>query len=118
MELYIRTLDDPNYDPMKLQSQTEIAQLLTQIETILFTTRGDVLGDPNFGANLEDLLFEFNLNEETIQASIERQLATYCPLAQKYNTQVVAKFWKDGDVVIATVDVVINNQYAVRAVIN
>jgi hypothetical protein len=63
-------------------------------------------------------LYEFNLNEETIQASIERQLATYCPLAQKYNTKVVAKFWKDGDVVIATVDVVIDNQYAVRAVIN
>jgi hypothetical protein len=39
-------------------------------------------------------------------------------LAQKYNTEVVAKFWKEGDVVIATVDVVINNQYAVRAVIN
>ena len=118
MELYVRTLDDPNFDPKKLQSQTEIAQLLTQIETILFTSRGDVLGDPNFGANLEDLLFEFNLNEETIQASIERQLATYCPLAQKYNTQVVAKFWKEGLTVIATVDVVINNQYAVRAVIN
>jgi phage baseplate assembly protein W len=118
MELYIRTLDDPNFDPRKLQSQTEIAQLLTQIETILFTTKGDVLGKPNFGANLEDLLFEFNLNEETIQASIERQLATYCPLAQKYKTEVIAKFYKDGDVVIATVDVVINNQYAVRAVIN
>jgi len=118
MELYIRTLDDPNFDPKKLQSQTEIAQLLTQIETILFTSRGDVLGDPSFGANLEDLLYEFNLNEETIQASIERQLAHYCPLAQKYNTQVVAKFWKEGLTVIATVDVVINNQYAVRAVIN
>jgi hypothetical protein len=118
MELYVRTLDDPNFDRKKLQSQTEIAQLLTQIETILFTSKGDVLGDPNFGANLEDLLFEFNLNEETIQASIERQLATYCPLAQKYNTQVVAKFWKEGLTVLATVDVVINNQYAVRAVIN
>lgn len=118
MELYIRALDDPNFDPKKLQSQTEIAQLLTQIETILFTTKGDVLGQPNFGANLEDLLFEFNLNEETIQASIERQLATYCQLAQKYKTEVVVKFFKDGDVVIATVDVVINNQYAVRAVIN
>lgn len=118
MELYIRTLDDPNFDPKKLQSQTEIAQLLTQIETILFTKRGDVLGEPSFGANLEELLFDFNLNEYTIQAAIERQLAHYCPLAQKYNTQAVVNFWKEGDVVMATVDVVIDNQYAVRAVIN
>ena len=118
MELYIRTVDDPNFDPMKLQSQTEIAQLLTQIETILFTKRGDVLGDPAFGANLEELLYGFNLNEETIQAAIERQLAHYCPLAQKYNTEAVVKFWKEGDVVLATVDVVIDNKYAVRAVIN
>ena len=54
MEFYIKDIGDPHYDNTELQSSSEIAMLLTQIETLLFTRIGDVMGDPEFGANIDD----------------------------------------------------------------
>ena len=68
MDFYVRTNGDPNYDPTKIHSESEVAQLIGQIETLLFTNRGEVLGEPEFGANLEDLVYSLNYNELQVKA--------------------------------------------------
>ena len=57
MDFYIKYIGDPNYNATQLQNNGEIEQLITQIETTLFTNKTDVLGSPDFGCNLEDLVY-------------------------------------------------------------
>jgi phage baseplate assembly protein W len=88
MELYIKTNGDPNYDPTKLQSDSRIATLLAQIDVILFTRRGEVMGHPDLGCNLEDLVYSLNYNDSQIKNEIESQLAKYVPLSMEMNVSV------------------------------
>lgn len=92
MELYIKTNGDPNYDPTKLQSDSRIAILLAQIDVILFTRRGEVIGSPALGCNLEDLVYSLNYNDSQIKNEIESQLARYVPLAAEMNVTVDVEF--------------------------
>lgn len=92
MELYIKTNGDPNYDPTKLQSDSRIATLLAQLDVILFTRRGEVLGEPGLGCNLEDLVYGLSYNDTQIKNEIEEQLGRYVPLARIMNVTVDVEF--------------------------
>ena len=113
MELYIKTLGDPNYSPSEIQTKNEIEQLITQIETILFTNKGEVLGDPNFGCSLNDLIYELNANEFKIKNEIVSQLNTYCPLASKYNIEPVISFVRGEVRDEAFIDITIDSKYMI-----
>jgi hypothetical protein len=118
MEFYIRAYGDPNFDPYKIHSESEISMVLTQLETILFTKRGDVMGEPLLGANLEDLVYTLNYNEGQIRGLIEEQIEMFSPLAQKYNTQVSVSFFKGTVRDIAQIDIVVDSKYQVGVYIN
>mgnify|MGYP000985070742 FL=1 len=92
MELYIKTNGDPNYDPIKLQSDSRIATLLAQLDVILFTRKGEVLGEPGLGCNLEDLVYGLSYNDIQIKNEIEEQLGRYVPLARIMNVTVDVEF--------------------------
>jgi phage baseplate assembly protein W len=84
MEFYVRSLGDPGYSSDKMQQDDDLSMLLTQIETILFTRRGSVLGSPDFGANLEDYVYELRYNDYLIKKVVNEQLNKYVPLSKKY----------------------------------
>ena len=117
MEFYISSINDPNFDPAKLQSVDEIAQLLTQLEVVLFTRKGEVLGIPNLGCNLEDLIFELNYNSSQIQNEIATQLSLFVPLADKYKVVTTVDFLSGPDRDAIFIDLVIDNQYQIQVVI-
>ena len=71
MEFYIKSAGDPNFDPSKLQSESQIAQLISQIENVLFTEKGMVMGNYNFGCNLGEMVYEFSYNDWQIKEEIE-----------------------------------------------
>jgi hypothetical protein len=95
MEFYVKNIGDPKYQSDKLQQDNEISMLLTQIETILFTRRGDVLGEPEFGTNLEDYVYELQYNNYQIKNIVSKQISSYIPLASKYNVAVEVDFIED-----------------------
>jgi hypothetical protein len=114
MDFYIKYIGDPNYQANVIQNVDEIQQLLTQIETVLFTRKRDVLGNPDFGCNLEDLVYSLNQNEWQIRNEIENQLSNYVPLAQKYSTDVDVSFYKGEVRDICYVDITVNNEYQIQ----
>lgn len=118
MDFYVRVKGDPNYDATKVHSESELAQLIGQIETMLFTNKGDVLGSPGFGANLEDLIYSLGYNEGQIQYVIEDQMNTYIPLAIKYNVQTKVEFYKGVVRDIAQINIEIDSKYQVGVYIN
>jgi len=113
MELYVKTIGDPNYIGTEVQVENEVEMLISQIEMVLFTRRGDILGSPDLGCNLEDVLYSLSFNEHQLKALIQQQLLAYVPLAAKYNIKVDIIFQR-GDVRdTAFIDIIIDNKYII-----
>ena len=95
MEFYVKAIGDPGFNYDVMQVDDELSMLLTQIETVLFTKRGSVLGNPDFGANLEEYVYELRYNDYLIKREINEQLNRYVPLAKKYNVTVDVDFTEE-----------------------
>jgi hypothetical protein len=117
MEFYIKSYGDPNFDKTKLQSESKLAQLISQLEVVLFTNRGDVLGSPDFGCNIEEMIFEFNYNDSQIKRKIDEQVKAYCPLASEFNTKVSVDYERGVDRDAILINVVIDAEYQMTIVI-
>lgn len=118
MDLYIGTPKDPNFQSDQVEIDNQIEQLMTQIETILFTNKGEVMGYPDFGCSLQDLVFKLNYNKFQIKEEINNQIARYCPLANVYNLSVDVNFTQGTNQTVAKVDVTINKKYYIQVNIN
>jgi hypothetical protein len=93
-ELYMRDPSDPLYFPGVLEQSDEIETLLAQIRMILYSKPGDVLGAYDFGYNLEDNLFLFNLNGDDLKKRLLQDIYYYCPDASRYSVDVDVQFFK------------------------
>jgi hypothetical protein len=62
---------------------------------ILFTNKGEVLGEPNFGGDLTLLLHETKLSSESIQGDLMAQIADYIPEIDSMNYELVVNFYDD-----------------------
>lgn len=114
MEFYIKYIGDPNYNSTQIQTNGEIEQLITQIETTLFTNHAEVLGSPDFGCNLERMVYSLGYNEGQLKDVIDTQINNYCPLAAKYRVSSKVSFFKGEVRDIAYVDIVIDSKYLVQ----
>lgn len=117
MEFYIKSLGDPNFDPTKLQSESQLAQLITQLETLLFTEKGMVMGNYNFGCNLSEMVYEFNYNDWQIKEEIEYQIELHCPLATLFNTAVIVEYAKGVERDGIFINIIIDSQYQLQVVL-
>ena len=90
----MRDPSDPLYDPTILEHRSELETLLGEIRMILFTKQGDIMGNFNFGYNLEDQLFLFNIDQAKLQSQIMDAINTYCPDAQYYAVSVDVQFFQ------------------------
>jgi phage baseplate assembly protein W len=111
MEFYVRSLGDPGYNPDKLQQDDDLSMLLTQIETILFTKKGSVLGNPDFGANLEDYVYELRYNEYLIKSAINEQLNRYVPLSKKYPVSIAVDFTEELNRHVMFLDIRVDSKF-------
>jgi hypothetical protein len=94
-EIYPRTPDDPRYKEGLLHTDDEVEILIGMIKQCMLTTPGEVLGDPYFGIDLEGLLFNFNVDQITLERAIRLHLITYVPLASsKFNVNFTVGFFK------------------------
>ena len=57
-DIYSRDVESPKYNDQTLEVSDALSQLIIKIENCLFTRKGDVLGSPGMGANLNDLIFK------------------------------------------------------------
>lgn len=104
-DLYIRDDSAPKYQDNLLEVSDDISFLLMQIEMMLFTNRTEVLGMDQFGINLEELLFSFNVNEGQITSKILTHLQTHCPLSNDYKIDVNTSFIRGIDRDVALIDI-------------
>jgi hypothetical protein len=116
-DIYMRDPDDPDYKADLMEISDELEMLISQIKMLLFTRRGEVLGAPDFGAGLDDLLFTQNVNEFGLRSALMDQTMKFIPLAEKYGVDYSVKFSRGTVRDICFIDVKILDQSAFGIVV-
>jgi hypothetical protein len=80
IEIYNRDPGDYGYKRDILETTDPIEICIGQLKMLLLTNKGEVLGDPGFGIGLDDLVFNLELSETSVQKEIDFQIQTYCTL--------------------------------------
>ncbi len=70
--------EDPAYSDTETEVEDELDCFLQAVEMVLTTRRGEVLGEPSFGANLEDFLWNTGLSESQVETAVRSQIESYC----------------------------------------
>lgn len=109
VDLYTKRNIEVNYRDDKLEESDPIRIYVQKIKMILFTKKGEVVGDTNFGVDLERLLFKKNLNNEQIKKEVQDQLGIYCSEFDKYDTKINVKFYKFNNRDECEINISINN---------
>jgi hypothetical protein len=115
-DIYSRDIESPKYDPTVLEVSDDVSQLILKIENVLFTRKGDVLGAPGMGCNLDDLIFSLILNESYIENIINTQIQVYClNNKQIYSIDTRVNFFSTPDRNGALVDIFVNERRVIGA---
>lgn len=90
-DFYILYEGVPKYNSAELVEDDVIRVIIQKYQMILLTIKGEILGEPDFGANLDELLFETTVSEQFVKETIEDQLNTYVPeiLGVSYDLKVI-----------------------------
>jgi len=92
IDFYIGYPGHPRFRTPELIEDDVLRVIIQKYEMILFTNKGDLLGDPNFGADLISLLHETRVSAEAVEGDIKAQIADYIPEIEKegveYNLKV------------------------------
>jgi hypothetical protein len=82
-DFYLRPESDPAHRPDQLEIYDELESTLQQIKMTLFTKRGEVLGEPNFGVDVEKYLFEFSIDPFALTRDAQNQINSYVTETRK-----------------------------------
>ena len=94
-DFYLRQENDPAFRPDQLEVYDELESALQQIKMTLFTRKGEVLGEPDFGVDVEKYLFEFNIDPLLLSRDAGEQINKYVTEARKRNITVKPASYAD-----------------------
>jgi hypothetical protein len=93
IDFYIGYPGHPNFRDPELIEDDLIRVIIQKYEMIVFTNKGEVLCEPNFGADLTLLLHETRLSATAIQAEIRAQIADYIPEIEGIDYELLVEFF-------------------------
>jgi len=94
-DFYIIDVNDPHYTALQVVEDDIINVILQKYKMILFTNQGELFGDPNFGGNLEILLYQTKVSQSYVQSQLYQQIADYIPELVNMNYSLNVAFTQD-----------------------
>ena len=94
-DFYLRQESDPSFRPGQLEIYDELESALQQIKMTLFTRKGEVLGEPDFGVEVEKYLFEFNIDPLSLSREAGEQINKYVGEARKRSITIKPASYSD-----------------------
>lgn len=85
-DFYITWDGHPKYKEGEIIVEDTVRLLINKIEMVLFTNKGEFIGDVNFGCDLPLYLWQTNVSVEFIRNIIQEQYDTYIPELRQFNT--------------------------------
>ncbi len=95
IDFYIGYPGHPNFRDLELIEDDIVRVIVQKYEVIVFTNKGELLGDPNFGADLVSLLHETRLSAEAVESDIRAQISDYIPEIDGIEHEVTVEFVED-----------------------
>jgi hypothetical protein len=87
-DFYIGSEDDPGYLPNQVEVYDDLQAAVQQVALTVLTQQGEVLGEPNFGLDVEKYLFEFDVDPFGLSEAANSQIQTYVSEARKRKLSV------------------------------
>ena len=116
---YIGYKGHPRFIINKIVEDDVIRVIIQKYEMLLFTNKGELLGDPDFGCDLPKLLFQTKVSADGVRKIVIQQIRKYIPELSTTNFQLEASFFQDPenyqDVMI--VDFTLSD-YEVKAIVS
>jgi hypothetical protein len=113
-DFYSRDIEAPKYQSTKLEVDEALDDLIIKIENTLFSRRTSVLGAPDFGCNLDDMIFSLTSNEDTIRNVCGQQIVEYCLTGDDgFAVDVQVQFFQTAERSGCFIDVFVNDQRVV-----
>jgi hypothetical protein len=77
VDIYFKQENYPYYDSEEIEVVDDLEIFLQQIEMLLTTPKRSLLGDPDFGINLESYLWNFGIGSSPVKQEIYNQILKY-----------------------------------------
>ena len=94
-DFYMRDENDPQFRADQIEVYDDVEACISQIRMTLLTRKGEVLGEPNFGLNLEGYLFDFELDPFGLSDEAQAQISLYVPESKKRRVSVTPSYTLD-----------------------
>ena len=94
-DVYIGYQGHPNFQAGEMIVDDAVRVIVQKIEMILFTNKGELYGDPNFGCDLEKLLYQTNISAFAVKNIIVDQIKAYIPEIVNINYGLTVTFQQD-----------------------
>jgi len=116
-EIYNRDPEDPNYKEDQIEVTDPLEACLGKIKMLLFTKKGEVLGDSSFGLDLEGMVYELELSEEAIKKEIQDSIRAYIPEFYSLGGTYKLNFYLGTNRDIATLDFKFNSNSGLSPIV-
>jgi hypothetical protein len=94
-DFYTRLDDDLRYEEGRLEISDDLESAIQQVKMTLFTNKGEVLGEPDFGIDIEKYLFEYSLDSDAISREASSQINRYAGELAKRRITVTSTMYPD-----------------------
>lgn len=94
-DFYIKYQGHPKYVSGDIIEDDVINVIIQKYEMIIFTNKGELLGDPDFGADLLTLLYETRVSSSYVESVIRRQISRYITELENMNYKLQVVFTQD-----------------------
>lgn len=95
VDFYIKGQNEPKFTSDKMVEDDIIDVIIQKYKLVIFTNKGELLGDPNFGADLVLLLNETRVSEVYVENEIVEQINKYIPEINNMNYSINIVFTQD-----------------------
>jgi hypothetical protein len=92
---YIGYEDHPSFQVNRIITDDAVRVIVQKYEMILFTNKGELLGDPDFGCDLLVLLYQTKISAKATKTIIIEQIDKYIQELNSTSYELDVKFQED-----------------------
>jgi hypothetical protein len=108
-DFYITWKGHPKFKEGEIIVEDVLRVIINKIELLLFTNKGEFIGDVDLGCDLEYYLWQTNVSTEFIKNIIQEQFDKYIPELINYNYTLNLEMMEGTIADILVVDITLND---------
>lgn len=94
-DFYIEYPGHPRFNDTQIIEDDLVRVVVQKWEMVIFTNRGELFCEPDFGGDLTKFLHETRLSAETIEGELRGQIKKYIPELESITYELKVNFYED-----------------------